>query len=535
MLDLAGNGIAAAPAGVTANASIAQNMIYWNPIGGAISYEVGRSTTSGGPYSTVSTSNTNIYFVDNTATPLTTYYYVVTANFGAGCAGGTSAEVSATTVAAFDSTGGGSEDGYDMNTSCYLITLNGLGQVAVVSSGSTTFCNGDSIILTSAGANSYTWSSGETTQSIIVHQAGSYSVSTTTGSCSGTSSPVQVLVNTFGSVSLSYSANKICPGDSVNLSAIGSSTYAWAPAQSLSDSTGSSIYAKPLTTTLYTVTGTDGNGCHAMDTLTLQVVILQAPVITNSGSNNICIGDSVILTSSPANAYTWSTTETTAAIIVKTAGTYSVSIQDQTGCTNTSLPSSIVVNALPFVAISPSGATTFCQGDSVVLSSTAGSSYLWSNGETNQAISAKIAGNYTVKMTDVNTCSDTSAPENITVKSLPSDTVSITGVLVFCQGDSVILSAAAGNQYLWTGGQSTQSVTITQSGNYSVNLTGSNACSVNSSPIAVTVNTLPDTSISLSGSVSFCQGDSITLSAQANLNYLWSNGATTQSVNITQS
>ena len=535
MLDLAGNGIAAAPAGVTANASIAQNMIYWNPIGGAISYDINRGTTSGGPYSTVSSANTNIYFVDNSATPLTTYFYVVTANFGGGCPGGTSNEVSVTTVAAFDSLGGGSEDGYDMNSSCYLITLNGLGQVAVASSGSTTFCQGDSIILTAAGASVYAWSNGETTQSIVVNQPGNFSVSTTTGSCSGNSTNIQVLVNPGGSVSLTASGNKICPGDSVALSGNGSNTYAWSPAQSVSTSTGSSTYAKPLTTTLYTLTGTDGNGCQASDTVTIQVVNLQAPVISSNASNQICIGDSVILTSSPASTYSWSTGETTAAITVKNAGTYTVDIQDISGCKNNSLPTTISVNPLPFAKITTIGSSNFCQGDSVTLQVNAGSAYSWSNGSSNQSIVVNSAGNYTATLTDANGCSASSAPETVNVKSLPSNVVSLSGPFIFCQGDSVILSAASGNQYQWSAGQTTQNVTIKQSGNFTVNVTGSNGCSQLSAPISISANALPDTSISVSGALSFCQGGSVTLTAQPNMTYQWSNGASTQSIVVTQS
>jgi PKD-like domain len=84
----------------------------------------------------------------------------------------------------------------------------------------------------------------------------------------------------------------------------------------------------------------------------------------------------------------------------------------------------VTVNPLPFASMSISpGFTTFCSGNSVTLTSTTGSSYMWSTGATTQSITVSTAGNYTVTVSNANGCSATSTPTTITVNALPSVTI----------------------------------------------------------------------------------------------------------------
>src|SRR5690606_2629585 len=102
----------------------------------------------------------------------------------------------------------------------------------------------------------------------------------------------------------------------------------------------------------------------------------------------------------------------------------------------------ITVNALPATpTITNSGATTFCSGGSVTLTSSAGSSYLWSNGATTQAISPTTSGTYSVQVTNAAGCQSTaSASVPVIVNPLPSaPTISNTGATTFCTGGSVTL------------------------------------------------------------------------------------------------
>ena len=108
----------------------------------------------------------------------------------------------------------------------------------------------------------------------------------------------------------------------------------------------------------------------------------------------------------------------------------------------------------------------------------------------------------------------------------------------FCTGGSVMLSGPVGLTYHWSTGATTQSINATQSGSYTLTVTNSNNCSAISQPTTVTVNGSPLDVVYAGGPLSFCSGDSVVLTANPGVNgltYVWSNGATTQSITIKQS
>jgi hypothetical protein len=150
---------------------------------------------------------------------------------------------------------------------------------------------------------------------------------------------------------------------------------------------------------------------------------------------------------------------------------------------------------LPSVSIS--GTLTYCSGASTTLDAGSFVSYLWSNGETTQTISA-TAGNYTVTVTDSNGCSNTSA--QVAVSELAPPTVAISGTLSYCAGSNTTLTATAGlNTYLWSSGETTQSITAT-AGSYTVTGTDSNGCSNTSSSVTVTETALDNAAFAYSAS-----------------------------------
>lgn len=140
-------------------------------------------------------------------------------------------------------------------------------------------------------------------------------------------------------------------------------------------------------------------------------------------------------------------------------------------------------------SITAGGPTTFCQGDSVILTASSGSRYTWSNGLTTKNITVKTSGSYTVKVTYADSSSSTSAATVVTMNPLPTATITASGATTFCQGDSVILTSSTGSSYLWSNSLTTKSITVKASGNYSVKVTGANGCSATSAITAVTKNT----------------------------------------------
>ena len=130
---------------------------------------------------------------------------------------------------------------------------------------------------------------------------------------------------------------------------------------------------------------------------------------------------------------------------------------------------------------------------------------------------------------------------NVDVNPLPTATVSsLTNSFDFCDGGSLDLSAPSGAAgYQWykdgtaiTGGTSA-TYSATASGSYAVEVTSADGCTSLSTAQTVTKNTNPTASILNTSALSFCDGDSVTLSAPAGMTYAWTTGATTQS--ITQS
>lgn len=315
--------------------------------------------------------------------------------------------------------------------------------------------------------------------------------------------------------------NTVCNGQTVTLTSSSATGNTW--------STGATTQSITVSASgNYTVTV---SGVTSLAT-TVTVINPTAPTISASGATTFCNGGSVTLTSSVGSGIVWSTGATTASITVLSSGTYTVT-RTISGCSATSTGMAInVLAAPPTPTISASGATTFCAGGSVILTSSAASGNTWSNGATTQSITVASSGSYTVTNT-VSGCSSTSAVTNITVNANPSTpTVSASGATTFCSGQSITLTSSAASGNTWSTGETTQAITVTATGNYSVTQTIS-GCSATSTVTSVTVNTTPATpTISTSGATTFCSGSSVTLTSSSPTNNFWNTGATSQSITV---
>ncbi len=258
------------------------------------------------------------------------------------------------------------------------------------------------------------------------------------------------------------------------------------------------------------------------------------PEITISGANKFCQGDSVTLTSSNSTTYLWSNNATTQSIVVKNTGNFVVIAKDNNGCPLPSDTAKITVNQLPVATITASGATTFCQGDSVTLTASNANSYLWSNNATSNKITLKDPGLVSLIVKDALGCTSLpKAPVQISVNPLPTvPTVTTDKATVFCMGDTITLTSSSANSYLWNNNATTQSIKAVISGDYSVKVGDANGCYNTSTKVPLKANIVPKTDITPSGSTSICQGESVTLTASPAVSYLWSNNETTQSITV---
>lgn len=394
--------------------------------------------------------------------------------------------------------------------------------------GPTTFCEGDSVLLTATAGASYLWSTGDTTQTITVTSTGSYAVNVITAEgCDGDAPAVQVTVNPLPEPTVSViGPSEFCEGDSTTLTTGSFDSYLW----STGDTTQSIIVS---TAGNYTVTVTDGNGCVGTSAAqAITVNPLPTPTITADGPTTFCDGDQVVLTASSASGYLWSTGEVTQSITVTASGSYTVTVTDANGCMGDSDPTVILVHSNPIPTITPDGPTEFCDTDSVILTASDASSYIWSTGDTTSAITVFVSGTYNVTVTDANGCVGTSADITITVFDLPTPTVTPSGPTTFCDGDSVMLTASGATAYLWSTGDTTQTITVMASGTYVVTVTDVNGCSADAAGVDVVVNPLPTPTITPSGPIQFCDGGDVDLTVSASDSYLWNTGATIQTINV---
>jgi gliding motility-associated-like protein len=230
------------------------------------------------------------------------------------------------------------------------------------------------------------------------------------------------------------------------------------------------------------------------------------------------------LTSGAGYSYIWSNGETTQSISVTTPGIYAVQVTNANGCQSGASATTVVnVNALPATpTITAGGSTTFCDGASVTLTSSAESIYIWSNGETTQSINVTTPGSFTVQVKNASGCqSAMSTATVVTVNALPeTPTITVSGPTIFCDGNSVTLTSSAAVSYLWSNREITQSKNVTLSGSYTVQVTNASGCkSEVSEAIRVTVNPLPIAAANSNSPI--CVGDAIKLTSSGGAGYIW--------------
>jgi hypothetical protein len=189
---------------------------------------------------------------------------------------------------------------------------------------------------------------------------------------------------------------------------------------------------------------------------------------------------------------------------------------------------------------------TYCQGATAnALTATAGTGnslywYTQATGGTAATVaptpSTSSAGTFTYYVSQYNAAGDESTRKaiTVTVNATPvTPTVTPNGPTTFCTGGSVDLSSSQTTGITWSTNATTSAITVTASGSYSVTYTDANGCSATSAPINVNVSNAPIPTISAPDTEG-CSGDTITLTSSTADTYLWSNGATTQAIEVTQ-
>lgn len=255
----------------------------------------------------------------------------------------------------------------------------------------------------------------------------------------------------------------------------------------------------------------------------------------------ICPNSPVILTATGTATYTpnflWSNGNTNATLTQTVGATtsYTVTVSDHRGCNYTETLLVTVLNGVDSVSVCCD--TTLCAGGTVSFTTTVPAgvyTYQWSTGQTTPDISQVviISQVFTVTVTDVNNCSvamNVSATAgNTTVPfSLCCDTT-------VCAGAPVTLTASSAQNltYIWSSGQTTNSITVQVNGSefYIVTAIDVNGCTAEQSVSTLVNNNPPPFTICCDTTV--CTGAVISAAASSaqNLNYVWSSGETTAAI-----
>lgn len=386
----------------------------------------------------------------------------------------------------------------------------------------TAICRGESAVLSTSGASTYTWSPGSSNSfsiSVTPTVTTTYTVRGTTNNCT-TTQTISLLVNTLPTINATRNPSVICSSGSSTLTATGGVTYTWNPGALV----GNTVVVTPTATTIYTVTGTNALGCS--NTRTTNVVFAPTPTVNVSASSlTICSTASVNLTANGANTYTWQPGAVVGASIVRTPSVttiYTVTGRTTAGCSSTN---TIEITTTPGISVTANASPTIiCRGQASTLTANGGLTYTWSPGNLNGdnvVVTPTVSTTYTVTGEDLG-C--TSTRTLLVTVSVPNVTAARNPTAI-CVGGTSTLTAGGATTYTWMPGSivgTPVSVSPTVTTQYTVTGTNAIGCT-NTRTVNVLVNPIPTVNTSIS-TATLCAGSSTTLSASGANTYTWNPG-----------
>ena len=250
--------------------------------------------------------------------------------------------------------------------------------------------------------------------------------------------------------------------------------------------------------------GVGGNGAGGRVVVRYIVSPFSASII--GFTDILCFGENTGIASaqgiggSGAYNFTWSSVpaQSTSTATGLAAGVYTVTVSESNFCTSSTASVTISSPATSVSATITSSSDVFCAGETTGSATvTAGGgtgalSYLWNTipAQTTATATGLGIGSYTVTVTDQNNCIATASVVISNISTLGIPTVTANGPLSFCTGDSVILSSSPAANYLWSNGETTQSIIVSTSGVFAVSVTDG-LCTVSSASITVTAVPFP--------------------------------------------
>lgn len=204
---------------------------------------------------------------------------------------------------------------------------------------------------------------------------------------------------------------------------------------------------------------------------------------------DICEGDSILLSGSLGfSSYRWSDGVTGQTRYAKDQGVYTLNAYDQASCQM--FEATVTLRYYP--SETPrivAGATEACQGDSIRLDYVGGvDSAVWSTGDTTASIYVHSSGTFYITTYDTYGCKKTSDAVTVTIHPTPTPTITANRRTTICLDEQITLSATPGfRSYLWSNGETQQTLTTSSAGTYSVVVVDEYGCVGFSDSVTVTV------------------------------------------------
>lgn len=398
------------------------------------------------------------------------------------------------------------------------------GTLTTATSGATSVCPGDSAMVSisasgGTGVYSYQWipttgmaNPNAATTMVLPPASGMYYCIVTDQCGNSNFDSLYVTINTPPTITATVSTDSVCIGSSFIATGSGAVSYVW------TGGVTDGVPFTPTTTSNYTVTGTDANGCTNI--AIANVVVNSLPTVgANVSMNAVCPGDSVLFTGSGAQTYAWDNGVTNNVLYIPAATMmYHVTGTDANGCTGTDSVM-VTVNAVPAITASTAG-SPYCagSGSSATLTASGGDLYSWTPGPYSGSVvtvSPNVSTTYIVTGTDsVTGCY---SRDTVMVDVYAKPDLSASGGMLCVGGCEQLNSVATGGNpayaYNWSPSTGLSSTTIanpvacgTVTTCYTVVVTDINACA-DTAVACVLANTPP--TVNASGPSNVCVSDGV--------------------------
>ncbi|MEI8136275.1 MAG: gliding motility-associated C-terminal domain-containing protein [Bacteroidota bacterium] len=331
---------------------------------------------------------------------------------------------------------------------------------------SASVCNGSITSLIASGATSYVWSpsAGLNTAfgGTVIANTNATSVYNVIGNslgCNSTTQTSTLIVVPNPTLTINPITNTICVGGNMNLNASGASTYNWAPNTGLNLTTGAVVNASPITTTNYTVIGSQ-NSCTSSAVYQVSVIVMPN-LLTTISKSVICAGETSNINVNGATGYNWVpatglNTSNGAFVIASPAVNTTYTVTGFNGVCISTAVVPVQVVPLPNLIIS-SPEYQICFGKSTPIYASGAQNYTWSpsaglSNTTNSNVIASPLVNTNYTVVGYNQLGIVTCPQQMSysVIVVPTAIAAVSPSVAICAGAKTTLVASGGNTVLWT-------------------------------------------------------------------------------------